>query len=99
MPFVLSRVPIAFVVQPIFAVRYVGPLPCSFLCRALSSIVAMNRIFAVHSYLCLPWPKSLSCVFHAHGEETFVVRGTPQSYTARQRVFFPVVIAPTEFFL
>jgi hypothetical protein len=37
--------------------------------------------------------------FYAHGEETFVVRGTPQSYTARQRVFFPVVIAPTEFFL
>jgi hypothetical protein len=61
----------AFAVHRIFAVRCIGPLPCTFLCRAASSVVAVNRIFAVRSCLSFPWPRSLPCVFIcAHGKES-----------------------------
>jgi hypothetical protein len=73
-------------------VRYVGPLPCNFLCRALSSVVAVNQIFAVRSCLCLPWPKSLPCVFlRAHGKEIFAVRKHTAKMQCTATAFFPVV--------
>jgi hypothetical protein len=70
-------------------VRYVGPLPCNFLCRALSSVVAVNQIFAVRSCLCLPWPKSLPCVFlRAHGKEIFAVRKHTAKMQCTATAFF-----------
>jgi hypothetical protein len=38
--------PNAFAMNQIFAVRCNEPLPCTFLCRADSFVVAVNRIFA-----------------------------------------------------
>jgi hypothetical protein len=85
-----TAMPRAFFVHQIFVVRSGGPLSCSFLCCALSSVVVMNRFFAVRLFLSLSWPDSLPCAFlSAHDKEVFVVRAhtTKMAYTAP--LFFP----------
>jgi hypothetical protein len=73
-------------------VRSGGPLSCSFLCCALSSVVVMNRFFAVRLFLSLSWPDSLPCVFlSAHGKEVFTVRAHTTKMACTAPLFFSVV--------
>jgi hypothetical protein len=79
-------------------VRSGGPLLCSFLCCALSSVVVVNRFFAVHLFLSLPWSVSFPCVFlRAYDKEIFAVRAHMTKIACTTTPIFLVVMCLISF--